>query len=720
MLNNPIKVERVIGGRTLTIETNKLAKQAGGSVTVRYGDTMVLTAATFGREKPFDFFPLTCDYREKTYAAGRFPGGYFKREGRPNTKEILTSRLCDRPHRPLFPKGFRNELAIMMTALSADGENDPDILAMVGASSALSLCEGQPYMGPTGSIRLGRIGGEFIVNPTHEERALSDLDLVVAGLENAIAMVEGGANEVSEEVMLDALDFAMGPIREIIAMQRELVEKAGRKMYTPPASAEPTAEETALEQEVTERFYAKVQAANSQAATGGKSARRDALKAVRTELLEVYADAIEAAGSDKAYKALFYKLERRAVRGQILDDGVRADGRGLTDIREIEAEVSFLPRTHGSALFTRGETQAIVTVTLGGGRDTQRIDGLITPYEKAFMLQYNFPPYCVGETWPYRGPRRREIGHGALAERAVSRVVPDAERFPYTIRVVSEITESNGSSSMATVCGGTLALMDAGVPIKRPVAGIAMGLVAEGDRYAVLSDILGLEDHDGDMDFKVAGTQAGITAFQMDAKVQGIPREVMAKALSQARDGRLHILRTMLRAIDRPRDAVSEWAPRLVQVSISRDKIGALIGPGGKNIRRIQEETSCTIEINDEAGTATVLGGPGSDIDECVRQVRLCTEEVEVGKIYKGKVVSVRDFGIFVELLPGTEGMCHVSELSTEFVKSVSDVCKVGEVVEVKVISIDAQGRVRISRKQVMLDNQKQETNQKQEPAVAK
>ncbi|MHC4831544.1 MAG: polyribonucleotide nucleotidyltransferase, partial [Planctomycetota bacterium] len=527
MLNNPISVERTVNGRTLKLETSRIAKQANGSVIISCGESVVMAVATFGGKARQDFFPLTCDYREKTYAAGRFPGGYFKREGRPTAKEVLTSRLIDRPHRPLFPAGYRTEVSVNAVALSFDGENDTDILAMVGASAALSLCEGYPYMGPTGSVRVGRVNGELVLNPTLEERAVSDLDLVVAGLEDAIIMVEGEAKEVTEDVMLDALDMAHAEIKELIKLQKEFVALAGRSFYEAPAET-PLGYDADLLAEIEGEFYPRVQAASAMA-TDGKFARKNAVRAVRDDLMAGYEAKIEAGEvCEKALKGAFEELSHRAVRSQILDDGIRADGRKCDEIREIEIEVGFLPRTHGSVLFIRGETQAIVTATLGTGRDTQRVDGLTEPYEKKFLLHYNFPSYCVGETWPNRGPKRREIGHGALAERSIQPVLPTDMEFPYSLRIVSEITESNGSSSMATVCGGTLALMDAGVPIRRPVAGIAMGLIKEGERFAVLSDILGLEDHDGDMDFKVSGTQVGITGFQMDVKAKGgVSREIM-------------------------------------------------------------------------------------------------------------------------------------------------------------------------------------------------
>ncbi|RME75057.1 MAG: polyribonucleotide nucleotidyltransferase [Planctomycetota bacterium] len=702
-LPQPIEVSREIGGRSLRLETGRVARQATGSVLIQYGGTVLLAAATIGPEIDRDFFPLTVDYREKTYAVGRFPGGFFKREGRPTTNEIMTARLTDRPIRPMFDKRSRNEVSVQILALSADMENQPDVLAINAASAALALGgDKAKFQGPIGAVRIGRIGGEYIVNPTHSEMHDSDLDLVVAGTEDAITMVEAGAKEVSEEVMVGALAFAQGPIAEMIALQKELVAAAGRELYQKPEEEAPSYDPALLEE--IERVFGEAYAEANRKGELSKHERKAAMSAVRDQVLAHFADRIQAGEVDPlALRAAHAEMEHRVVRRQILEEGRRADGRGLDEIRPITIDVGLLPRTHGSVLFTRGETQALVTATLGATRaDTQRVDGLIEPYEKRFMLHYNFPSYSVGETWPNRGPKRREIGHGMLAERALCPVVPDEERFPYTIRVVSEITESNGSSSMASVCGGTLALMDAGVPIRRPVAGIAMGLVKEGDKTAILSDILGLEDAHGDMDFKVAGTQNGITALQMDIKIKGLSADLMRRALEQARQGRLHILRTMLKALDRPRDHVSPWAPQMVHVKISTDKIGQLIGPGGKVIRALQEETGTQIDIDDQTGIVTISGGPGAKVDECAERVRALTAEVEVGQVYTGKVASVRDFGAFVEILPGQDGMLHVSELSHDFIKDIHDHIKVGDVVEVKVIDVDSSGRVRLSRKALM------------------
>ena len=691
-------VEREIGGRVLRIETGWVAKQASGATIVRYGETAVLSAVVVGAELEADFFPLSVDYREKTYAAGKFPGGFIKREGRPTNKEILTSRLIDRPHRPLFPEGFRREIAVTVQVMSADLENDPDVISMIGTSAALSLCEGLPFYGPTGSVRVGRIADQFVLNPTARELEKSTLDLVVSGTEDAIIMVEGGGKEVPESVLVEALAFAQPPIREVCGMVRELVDRAGRKMFVPPPD-DAMARRTPLFDELEAKYYREIYVANQ---VRGKFNRKRALSEIGEKIKAEYAPRIESGELDAgALSKAIGNLERKAIRELVLKERRRADGRAFDEIRDISIDVGYLPRTHGSVLFTRGETQAVVTVTLGTKMDTQRVDGLVDPYEKTFMLHYNFPAFCVGETWPNRGPKRREIGHGALAERSLEPVLPDQSRFPYTIRVVSDVTESNGSSSMATVCGGTLALMDAAVPIRRPVAGIAMGLIKEGSEYAILSDIQGAEDHEGDMDFKIAGTQLGVTGVQMDIKVKGITLEIMKEALEQARRGRLAILRKMLHALDRPRERISPWAPKLVQVKVPPDKIGALIGPGGRVIRKIQEDTGTQIEIDDAASTATIAGGPDAKIDEAVAIVRSLTEEVEIGKTYRGRVVSVKDFGAFVEILPGQEGLCHVSELSDEYVRNVGDVVRVGDQIDVKVLDIDGQDRIRLSKRAV-------------------
>ena len=683
------KVEATIGRRTLTIETGKMAKQADGAVVVRYGDTVVLvTAVSQPPWQEMDFFPLTVDYREKTYAAGKFPGGFYKREGRPTTKETLTMRLNDRPIRPLFPETYTDEVQIMAAVLSADKQNDPDILTMVGASAALTLSS-IPFQGPTGAARVGMVNGEFVLNPTHAQLEESDLNLVVAGTDEAITMVEAWANELTEEEMLSAIEVGHRAIREIVALQRQLAEQCHKpKQETPPSTLN-----EALLDDVATSVYAELK---QRCQTLGKEANSKAIRELRDRVIEERC--VGEDGPDPSeIKRIFEVLEGRAIRELILAE-TRPDGRAMNEVRTITCEVGVLPRTHGSALFTRGETQAMVVVTLGTPLDEQLVDGLGDEYSKKFMLHYNFPPFCVGEVRPVRGPGRREIGHGMLAERALQAVLPEEGEFPYTIRIVSDIMESNGSSSMASVCGGTLSLMDAGVPIRDPVAGIAMGLVKEGDQIRILSDIQGAEDHYGDMDFKVAGTQHGVTALQMDIKVTGIDRPIMAAALEQAREGRMEILRAMLGAIAEPRESISEHAPRLVQLSIPADKIGMVIGPGGKTIRALQEETETRIAIDDD-GTVTISSTEPGASDKAADVIRQMTEEVEVGKTYLGKVVAIKDFGAFVEVLPGQDGLVHISELSDGYVSKVEDVCSIGQEMMVKVISIDDQNRVKLSRK---------------------
>ena len=699
-VQEPVAVTRDIGGRPMTIETGRMARQSAGAVTVRQGDSIVLVAVTSGPGRPgADFFPLTCDYRESTSAAGKFPGGFFKREGRPSNKETLTSRLIDRPCRPLFPKGYLDEVLVSALVISADQENDPDVLAVVGASAALAI-SGLPWSGPIGACRVGRVDGKLVVNPTYAQRESGDLDLVITATKDAINMVEAGAQELPEEQMLDALFEGERVCREIA----EAVSELARKVGATPASFTPPAEDEALKAKVM-AYVPKILATSY---TPGKHARAAALKALRdeavAELTAGIADAEEAEKKKGEVKKFWESALKKAIRKGILDENKRADGRGPKDIRPISIELGLLPRAHGSALFTRGETQGLMSLTLGTVMDDQRVEGLTEPVRQKFMLHYNFPAYCVGESWANRGPKRREIGHGNLAERALKSIVPDYEAFPYTIRIRSDITESNGSSSMASVCGGTLAMMDGGVPIRRPVAGIAMGLVSEGERAIILSDILGAEDACGDMDFKVAGTQSGITALQMDIKMEGLSRELLAAALEQARDGRIHILKKMLRALQQPRATMSEFAPRLRQVPIDGEKIGALIGPGGKTIRKLQEETNTKIEIDEERGIvviATVANKP-SNLDIAEQMVRALASEVEIGTRYTGRVVSVRDFGCFVEMLPGLEGLVHVSELAEGYVERVRDVVKEGDVIEVVVIDVDQQGRVKLSRKRAL------------------
>lgn len=685
------KVERALGGRNLIIEADKVARQADGSALVSYGDTVVLvTAVSGGVRDGVDFFPLTVDYREKTYAAGKFPGGYFKREGRPTTKEILTMRLIDRPIRPLFPPDYFNEVQVTGAVLSADKENDPDILAMIGASAALSVSS-IPFCGPTGAVRVGRVNGNFVINPTHSELDVSDLDLVIAGTEDAVMMVEAAAKELPEDVVIEAIMFGHKWIKEIISLQKELLSLHEK----PKQSVSKTVIDEPLFKEIEEKFYGEVKRRNL---IPGKQTRQQAIDELMDELVKEYCTGDNPRAKEGVIKHIFETLERQAVRESIIKDKKRCDGRTITDIRPLVCEIGVLPRTHGSAIFTRGETQALVVATLGTTMDEQWVDSLEDEYSKKFMLHYNFPPFCVGEIKPVFGPSRREIGHGALAEKALEAVLPPPEKFPYTIRIVSDILESNGSSSMATVCGGILCLMDAGVPIKDPVAGIAMGLVKEDNEIAILSDILGTEDHFGDMDFKVAGTQKGITAIQMDMKISGIDDNILTRALAQAREGRIFILREMLKAIDRPRKEISVHAPRLIQIKIRTEKIGMIIGPGGKTIKKIQEETGARIEIDDD-GTVKISSPISANAEKARTQIERMTEEIQIGKTYTGKVLSTKEYGAFVEVLPGQDGLVHISELSDGYVEKVDDVVKVGEEITVKVVGIDDQKRIKLSRK---------------------
>ncbi|MFH1998418.1 MAG: polyribonucleotide nucleotidyltransferase [Planctomycetota bacterium] len=694
------KVEGEIAGKKITIETGKMAKQADGAVLVTMEGTVVLVAAQSDTPRMgLDFFPLTVDYRERTAAAGKFPGGFIKREGRPTQKEILTSRLIDRHIRPLFPEGFHAEVQVQCIVLSADQQNDPDLLSMIGASAALSISK-IPFMGPTGAARVGFTNNAFKIYPTHNEMEMSQLELVVAGTENAVCMVEAGARELSEDQMLEAIKVGHEHVKQVIALINQMVSEVGvpKVEFVAPERNE------ALWNELVESYQEPMRKA---LCTSGKMERSAAIHAFTASLVETktasIADEDERVASERELKNLIHDLAAYCERKMIVEENRRIDGRGLTEVRPIDVELGLLPRTHGSALFTRGETQALVTVTLGTASDEQIVDGLKEEYSKKFMLDYNFPPFSVGECRPIRGPGRREIGHGALAERALLAVLPDPEVFSYTMRVISDILESNGSSSMATVCGGTLAMLDGGVALLRPVAGIAMGLIVEGDEVRVLTDILGSEDHNGDMDFKVAGTGMGITALQMDIKVAGISFDIMHKALEQAKEGRKHILRRMMEFIDSPREDLSPFAPRLIRKQINPDKIGALIGPGGKNIKMIQEQANVNIEVDND-GVVLISGPNRKCVEEGLAMVEGVTDEVEVGRIYAGKVVSIKDFGAFMEVLPGQEGLCHVSELAEEFVKTVSDVVKIGEVYDVKVINVDDSGRIKLSRKQALKD----------------
>jgi len=687
------KVQIDFHGRPLSIEVGRMARQAGGSALVQYGDTVVLVTATAAKEarENVDFFPLTCDYQEKTFAAGKIPGGFFKREGRQSEKEILNSRLIDRPLRPLFPEGFRCETQIVATVLSFDKENDADMPALIGASAALYVSD-IPFNGPIAGVRMGRIGGQLVVNPTSSQYGESDLSLIVAGSREALVMVEGGAKVLSEDVILDALFTAHREMQKILDLQDELQKALGKPKRTVIA---PTVD-AVLQKRVRDAALPKIRTAME---TVGKHERSDAVRQVRSEILASLAT--EFPDREKEIKGFFEDAHYDAVRGLIVEQRRRIDGRGLTDVRQITSEVGVLPRTHGSALFTRGETQALVVATLGTSSDEQKIDALGGEVYKKFMLHYNFPPFSVGEVKFLRGPSRRDIGHGALAERAVLAVMPDEGSFPYTVRVVSEILESNGSSSMATVCGSSLALMDAGVPIKAPVAGIAMGLIREGDEFRVLSDILGDEDHLGDMDFKVAGTADGITSVQMDIKIGGVTREIMRDALYQARDGRLHILGKMQEALGQPRTDMSTYAPRIATLKIKVDRIRDVIGPGGKVIRGIIEETGVKIDVEDD-GTIYIASSDGVAMQKAIDWVNRLTAEAEVGKIYKGIVKKIMDFGAFVEILPGTDGLVHISQLAPERVKEVRDVLKEGDEVMVKVLEVDKTGKIRLSRKEAL------------------
>jgi polyribonucleotide nucleotidyltransferase len=688
--------EIAIGDGTLIVETGHMAKQADGSCTVRLGDTVVLATACMAPDSPIprDFLPLTVDYREYAYAAGRIPGGFFKREGRPSEKEILTSRLIDRPLRPLFPAGYTRETQVIAFALSADGENDPDVLAINGASFALVLSQ-IPYYHPVGAVRVGLIDGQVVFNPTNAQRDASELDLMVVGTEEAVAMVEAGANQLSEEVLLDCIFKGHQEIQHIIKAQHELFRVLG---LSKPEWTAPQAYPDSLYQRVKSESWALLKTALH---TVGKFERKRALAAANAEVLAgVPDDQPEIKGQ---VKKILSTLEEEILRDAVLRERIRFDGRKLDDIRAISIETGVLPRTHGSALFTRGETQALATVTLGTKRDAQIIEQYEGETLQRFMLHYNFPPFSVGEVKFLRSAGRREIGHGNLARRALTPLLPSAEKFAYTIRVVSDILESNGSSSMATVCGGSLALFDAGVPLLAPVAGVAMGLIKEGDDYAVLSDIAGQEDHYGDMDFKVAGTRAGITALQMDIKIAGVDRAIMSDALHQAKAGRLHILGLMEQALATPRGDMSAFAPRMHTLQISRDKIRDIIGPGGKTIRSIVEETGCEVDVEND-GKVTIASPDEAAARRAIQIIERLTEAPEIGKLYTGQVRRVEPFGCFVEILPGTDGLVHISELAPYRVAEVSDVVKEGDELTVKVIDIDDTGRVRLSRKAVIME----------------
>ena len=688
-----------IGGMPVSIETGRMACLAAGAAVMRIGDTIVLAAASHDAPRPgIDFFPLTIDYREKTYAAGKIPGGFFKREGRPTTKEIITMRLTDRSIRPLFPEGYKEDIQVQIFVLSADPVVDPDVLALNAASCAMALSP-IPWLGPVGCVRVGLVNDELIVNPTRQQIEESAIDLIVAGTAEAVTMVEGSALEVPEEKMIEAIRVGHAAVRQLVALQNDLVARAGRpKLEVPPPDAD-----EGLRRRLHETFRDAFKERYTIAPKLERSAALSELrKSVRAELIPAEGDEAAIRRTASLLKGYIKDLERDVIREAILG-GRRVDGRGEDDIRPITSEVQILPRVHGSALFTRGETQALVTCTLGTSLDEQIVDGLGDEYKSAFMLHYNFPPFCVGEVRPIRGPGRREIGHGNLAERAVQAILPDHDDFPYTIRIVSDVLMSNGSSSMASVCGATLSMMDAGVPIKQPVAGIAMGLVKEGNEVRILSDILGDEDHCGDMDFKVTGTQKGVTALQMDIKATGLEDSVMGEALQRARTGCIHILREMLSALPRPRPEISDLAPRMVRIVISKEKIGSVIGPGGKTIRALQEEFETKIDVEDD-GSILIFGHDGAKVKACQAMIEGMTQEAELGKIYEGKVVSIREFGCFVQLAPGLDGLVHVSELSDGYVDRVEDVVNMDDVLRVKCIAIDDQGRVKLSRKAVILE----------------
>ncbi len=682
-----------IGGKTLSIETGRFARQANGSVMVRYGDTMVLVTAVAADEprEGLDYFPLQVEYREKTSAAGKFPGGYIKREGRPSEKEILSARLIDRPIRPMFPKEFVNETQIVASVFSHDGENDADVLGAIGASAALAISN-IPFDGPIAEIRVGRINGEFVVNPTFSQLKESDLELVVAGTAESIMMVEGESKEASEDDLLAALKFAQGEITKLVDLQLELAKEVGLERREVPEN--PVDEELKKDvYELAEEKYKEI--VYSVLAKDERSGKNKELnKSVQEALAEKYPE------REKEIGSILHDLEKDLMRNRILEDGIRLDGRDTTQVRPITVELGVLARVHGSALFTRGETQSLTSLTLGSKSDEQTVDGLSEEYSKKFILHYNFPPFSVGEVGRMTGVGRREIGHGNLAERSLKSMVPAEENFPYTVRLISDILESNGSSSMATVCAGSLAMMDAGVPIKKAVAGIAMGLIKEGDKFAILTDILGNEDHLGDMDFKVAGTAEGITGFQMDIKIQGISFEIMEKALLQAKEGRMHILGIMNEAISAPREQLSSFAPRLITMKVETDQIGLIIGPGGKTIQGMQRLFAVDINIADD-GTITIASPNKEGAAKCKAHIKAMTATPEVGEIYDGVVTKIMDFGAFVEILPGKEGLLHISQIDNKRVEKVSDYLKQGDQVRVKLLKVE-NGKYSLSRKELL------------------
>ena len=695
-----------IGGKILSLETGRFAKQANGAVMVRYGDTMVLvTAVAANNAAPDqDFFPLQVEYREKTSAAGKIPGGFIKREGRPTEKEILSARIIDRPIRPLFPKDFKNETQIIAFVLSYDGENDADTLAAVGASAALTISD-IPFLGPVSEVRVGRVDGQWIVNPTFQQLQVSDMELVVAGTEDSIMMVEGEAKEISEEDLLVALDFAHQEIKKIVKLQIELQEAIGKTKRI----VEEKVIDAALLEDITKFAYDKFKdIVYSVLSKEERIAKNEELKQLAiAEFTEKYPE------SEKVIGEILHDMEKELMRKRILEDGIRLDGRNTKQVRPITIELGVLPRTHGSALFTRGETQSLTTVTLGSKNDEQTVEGLLDEYSKKFMLHYNFPPFSVGEVGRMSGVGRREIGHGNLAERALKEVAPVDEKFPYTIRIISDILESNGSSSMATVCAGSLALMDAGVPVRKAIAGIAMGLIKEDSTHKVLTDILGNEDHLGDMDFKVAGSKEGITAFQMDIKIRGISFEIMREALYQAKEGRMHILGIMNEAIETARETLSPYAPSLIQIKVATDQIGMIIGPGGKTIQGMQRMFNVEINIEDN-GNVNIAASNQENAAKCKEHIRKMTAIPEVGEVYEGTITKIMDFGAFVEILPGKEGLLHISQIDTKRVNKVTDYYKEGDQVTVKLIKVE-NGKYSLSRRELL-----KETETKKNPAEEK
>ncbi len=698
-------IERKFAGRTLMIEAGRMARQADGAVLVQFGETTILaTVVAEKKATKLPFFPLTVEYREKSYAAGKIPGGFFKREGRPGEKEVLSARQIDRSIRPLFPKGFNNETQVVISILSADQENDADVLGLLGASAALNLSN-VPFPYPIAGVRVGRLGGEWVLNPTFQQLEFSDVDLVVAGSEESIVMVEGGALEISDDELVDALEFARQGIRELVAIQKELIEPL----------AKPKMEWTPLE--LTEDLVARVQDLASRRVDEAlnlpnKEERSEALSALRKDSIDELADEFEGIENyEEQVNKVVDQIEYETLRAQILDKRERVDGRTPDEVRSISCEIGLLPRTHGSALFTRGSTQSLSVVTLGTSRDEQRIDtvDVLQETSKSFMLHYNFPPFSVGEVRMFRGTSRREIGHGALAERALQPLLPAYEDFPYTIRVVSDILESNGSSSMATVCGGSLALMQAGVPVRAACAGVAMGMIKEGDRVEILTDIMGIEDHLGDMDFKVAGTRKGITSVQMDIKVEGISTKLLREAMARAREARNHILDIMDKTLAEPRSDLSPTAPRIITLQVNPEKIGEVIGPKGKTIRGIEEQTGAEVNIED-SGLITISSVSGEAGEKAREIVEAIVQEPEIGRVYEGVVKNTTSFGAFVEILPGVEALCHISELEEGRVEKTEDVVKRGDKVKVKLISIDDRGRMRLSRRAAMSSETEPET----------